>query len=180
MSDATDTTALLAGPYKPPALYKGDRAFCLYRDTDMIITSWTDAPKSWPRCRAYDSPGGGGSGILVEDELARAIRTESAAAVGFWWGVSEHTVWRWRMTLGVDRKNNPGTVRLTAIASEKGAAKVRGKKLEPEQVEAMRKRAKEMNQGRFIAPHRRPGGRPWPQEELALLGTADDDVIPKC
>ena len=34
------------GPYKPPALKKGDRAFCLYRDANVVVTSWTDTNSS--------------------------------------------------------------------------------------------------------------------------------------
>jgi hypothetical protein len=58
--------------------------------------------------------------------MARAVRTESAAAVRFWWGVSVGVVWRWRRALGVTRTNNPGSVRLQHAASEAGAACVRG------------------------------------------------------
>jgi hypothetical protein len=47
---------LLFGPYKAAPLRRGDRAVCLVRDGDVIITSWTDAPIPWPRCRALDSP----------------------------------------------------------------------------------------------------------------------------
>jgi hypothetical protein len=32
-------TQLLFGPYRPPKLHKGDRAFCLLRDSDVVITS---------------------------------------------------------------------------------------------------------------------------------------------
>ena len=39
---------LLFGPYKSPALRRGDRATCLYRDCDVRITGWTDARTSWP------------------------------------------------------------------------------------------------------------------------------------
>jgi hypothetical protein len=35
---------LLAGPYLPPSLRRGDRTFCLFRDTDVTVTSWTSAP----------------------------------------------------------------------------------------------------------------------------------------
>src|SRR5262249_39550612 len=35
-----------------------------------------------PRCRLADGPGGG-SGLLVDEELARAVRHESAAAIMF-------------------------------------------------------------------------------------------------
>jgi hypothetical protein len=63
----------------------GDRADCLYRDCLVVVTGWTDAPISWPRSlpvgeRGYPS-------IVVTEELARAIRHESAAAIQHWWGV---------------------------------------------------------------------------------------------
>jgi hypothetical protein len=65
----TDQIKLLFGPYKAPPLKRGDRAACLYRDCDVVITSWTDAPIPWPRCRAVDAPfGGPGSGLLVDEE----------------------------------------------------------------------------------------------------------------
>jgi hypothetical protein len=42
MTDA-DRCRLLHGPYRPPRLRKGGRAFCLYRDVDVVVTGWTDA-----------------------------------------------------------------------------------------------------------------------------------------
>jgi hypothetical protein len=36
---------------------------------------------------------------LVDDELARAIRQESAAAIKYWWGVGSNAVWKWRQAL---------------------------------------------------------------------------------
>jgi hypothetical protein len=59
------------------------------------VTSWTDAPISWPRCWPVDVPRSHPS-LLVNEELARAIHSESAAAVGYWWGVGEGVVSRWR------------------------------------------------------------------------------------
>jgi hypothetical protein len=80
-----DRLKLLFGPYRPPALRRGDRAFCLFRGyVVVVVTSRTDAPILWPRCRILDGPGGG-SGLLVEEELARAVCHESAAAVSYWW-----------------------------------------------------------------------------------------------
>ena len=114
MNDA-DRVRLLHGPYAPPPLRKGDRAHCLLRDCTVVITSWTAARISWPRCRALNGPGGG-SGILLDGELARVVRQESAAAVCFWWRVSEGVVWRWRKALGVGLKDNEGTRRLTVAA----------------------------------------------------------------
>jgi hypothetical protein len=117
-----DRVKLLFGPYQPPRLERGDRAYCLYRDTIVVVTSWTDAPIPWPRCRALDSPGGG-SGLLVDDELARAVRSESAAAVMFWRGASASAVNDWRMALGVDFNGTEGTRRLRhAVAKEGGKA----------------------------------------------------------
>jgi hypothetical protein len=49
---------------------------------------------------------------VVDDELARAVRTEAAVAVRYWWGVSVGVVARWRKALGVGRADNPGSVRL--------------------------------------------------------------------
>jgi hypothetical protein len=82
-----DRVRLLHGPYRAPALRKGDRTTCLLRNGPVVVTSWTDARIPWPRCRALDRTGGG-SGILLDEELARAVRCESAAAVMHWWGVT--------------------------------------------------------------------------------------------
>src|SRR5262245_27377772 len=70
---------LLAGPHTPPPLRRGDRATCRYRDADVVITSWTSAPIPWPRC-CRPGTHGGGSGLLVTEELGRAVRTEPAIA----------------------------------------------------------------------------------------------------
>src|SRR6059058_1205517 len=119
---------LLHGPYTPPSLRKGDRATCLLRDGTVVITSWSDGRISWPRCRALGHRGG--SGLLVEEELARAILHESAAALMYWWGVTCTTAWRWRLALGVEgRAGTEGSRRLIRAAAAKGAAEVRGKPL---------------------------------------------------
>jgi hypothetical protein len=49
---ASSKPELLHGPYQPPALHRGDRTTCLYRDAEVVITSWTDARIPWPRCRS--------------------------------------------------------------------------------------------------------------------------------
>src|SRR5262245_7099178 len=106
---------LLFGPYRAPVLQNGDRAFCLARDCDVIISSWTDARIPWPRCRALETHGGG-SGILVDETLAWAIRHESAAAIEYWWGASEITLIWWRKVLGVGRMDSEGSRRLIEAA----------------------------------------------------------------
>jgi hypothetical protein len=116
-----DHVRLLYGPYKPPALKVGDQALCLYRDAPVVIYAWSAARIPWPLCyhagtRAF------GKGLLVEEELTRAVRLESAVAVQHWWGVSEVTVTKWRKVVGAGRKNNPGTQRLIHAAVRKASA----------------------------------------------------------
>src|SRR5947209_8335268 len=99
MRRVPENAKLLFGPYTPPALRKGDRTHCLYRDALVVVTAWSDGRISWPRCRALGHRGG--SGLLVDEELARAIRSESASALMFWWGITGSTVALWRTALGV-------------------------------------------------------------------------------
>jgi hypothetical protein len=103
-----DRVKLLFGPYQAPPLRRGDRATCLLRDGTVVITSWTDARIPWPRCRALDGTGGG-SGLLLDEELARAVRHESAAAVMYRWGASPGAVQRWRPGVWHKRSSQPGT-----------------------------------------------------------------------
>src|SRR5262245_13811275 len=119
-----DRVKFLFGPYCPPPLKRGDRAFCLFRDRTVVVTSWTDARIPWPRCRPLNNPLGG-SGLLVDEMLARAIQHESAAAICFWWRASEGAVWRWRKALGVTRTSSAGSRRLIHAAAKAGASAVR-------------------------------------------------------
>ena len=115
---------LLHGPYTPPALQRGDRATCLYHDADVMITGWTDARISWPRCRRVGErcrPG-----HLVNEELARAVRCESSIALQYWFGVHEKTVRKWRCALGVAR-NNDGSARLRRALNDELAARKKGR-----------------------------------------------------
>jgi len=113
--NARERLRLLFGPYRAPPLKKGERAWCLYRDASVVVTTWSDAPTPWPRC--YLAEGRARAhGLLVDEELARAIKNESAAAVGHWWGVSRNTVRRWRGALGVGRLDNAGSRRLVYAA----------------------------------------------------------------
>jgi hypothetical protein len=134
---------LLFGPYRPPPLKRGDRTYCLYRDCAVVIRALSDGPIPWPRCY-YAEGRGRGHGLVVDEELARAIRHESAAAVGHWWRVGRATVQRWRTALGVGRKDNEGTHRLVC-----GAV-----------------------QATLDARHQ--GGRLWAAEEVGLLGAVPD------
>ena len=124
-ASADSRTQLHFGPYRAPRFHVGDRVACLLRDADCVVTSWSDARIPWPRVRALEAHGG--SGLLLNDELARAVRHESAAAVMHWWGVGAGAVWSWRRALGVGRKDNKGTMELMQAAAEKGAAAVQAR-----------------------------------------------------
>src|SRR5262245_33189899 len=137
-----DKCRLLHGPYSPPCAHVGTRTDCLIRGT-VIITSWTDARISWPRCR----PPAGRShpSRLVDDELAGAVRTEAAAAVCYWWRVSHGVVQRWRRALGVNRVNNPRTRQLMLEACQAGAEAVKGREWSDAERDAKRHTAKRLD-----------------------------------
>jgi hypothetical protein len=164
---------LLFGPYEPPPLTKGDLATCFYRDADVVITSWSDGRISWPRCRALGHRGG--SGLLVDEELARAVRSESAAALMYWWGINCSTATLWRKPLSVDGwSGTEGTRRLVRAGQQRQAAKLRGRPLPPEQVEVRRRNALMNNQAQYFHPAHGAG---WRAGQLALLGLYPDDRV---
>jgi hypothetical protein len=82
-----DMVRLLDGPYRTPRLRRGDRAQCLYRDKDVIVTGLSAGHIPWPMCKPI---GRARPGLLVEEEVARALRCESSLAVQHWWGAVRH------------------------------------------------------------------------------------------
>jgi hypothetical protein len=116
--------------------------------------------------------------LLMTDELARAVRCESAAALCWWCGVSEAVVWRWRKALGVSRTNNEGTRRLMQAAAQKGAEAVKNKEWTAEERERKRQQSIELNCGSYFPPGSKlyPA---WTRKELALLGKLPDEEVAK-
>jgi hypothetical protein len=165
---------LLFGPYKAPPLKRGDRTACLFRDCTVVITGWTDARIPWPRCRTLDGPGGG-SGLLVDDELARAVRHESAGAVKHWWGASGTAVHNWRKALGVTRTGNEGTARLVRASAVKGAAAIQARGWTDEEREQRQRlnAEKRLHRNLILGYH----GPRWTAEDIALLGTAPNQEV---
>jgi hypothetical protein len=170
---ADDRLRLLHGPYRAPKLHVGDRATCLFRDCDVVVTAWTDAAISWPRGIPVGQRGH--PSLVVTEELARAIRTEAAAAVRYWWGLSPGVVTRWRRALEVSKTNNPGSNRLVRAASAKGADAIRGVPLSDEQVEQRRRMAREMNLAQYLQTGYH--GPRWTEADLALLGEHPDAEV---
>src|SRR5262245_47396880 len=168
-----DRHVLHFSPYRPPPLRRGDRAFCLFRDRQVLITGWSDARIPWPRCRAIGIRGG--SGLLVDEVLARAVRNESAAAVRYWWGASITAVYHWRQALGVTRTSNAGSNRLVRAAAAKGAAAMKAREWTEAEREQRRRTNVRLNLVRFAVPG--SGRQLWTAADVALLGKLPDDEV---
>ncbi|HKA56666.1 MAG TPA: hypothetical protein VKJ47_23725, partial [Candidatus Binatia bacterium] len=118
-------------------------------DADVLITGWSDGRSPWPRCQI---PGQrGGSGLLVDEELARAVRSESALAVRSWWGTGATTVCNWRKALGVERFTE-GSARLRQALNAELGAGLKGKRQPQEQVR--RRVATKRQRGTLYIPQR--------------------------
>jgi transposase-like protein len=164
----------LIGTYHAPAVKRGEVVTCLYRDRDCKVTSWTDAPIPWPRVQPRDQRGG--SGLWVNDTLARAIKTESAVALRYWFGVSVGVVWKWRRAFGVGgRATTPGSRRAVRAAALQGAAAVRAKEWTDEELDAKAEAAKRC--GNRPPPRWTPATGAWTAAQLKLLGTDHDEAI---
>jgi hypothetical protein len=163
----------LRGTYEPPKLRLGQLTDCLVRDETLVVSSWSEAPISWPRgCRPVQSPGS--PSLIVDEELARAVREESAAAIRYWWGVSNRTVCKWRKALGVDRRNNEGSQALIHAATTRARsaqAPVRSEEYRQKQRENIRRRRAEGSAPELAT------GRAWSPEHKALLGTMPDEEV---
>jgi len=85
--------------YNPPPVEKGDRVYCRYRKAWCRVTGWSDGPIPWPRIQQIGVRGQ--PGLLVNATLERAIRTESAIALAYWFGLSPKPVTWWRRAFGV-------------------------------------------------------------------------------
>jgi len=89
---------LIGGPYQVPACEVGTSLTCR-RFGRQAVGGFTAAPIPWP----YAARQGGKPPLILCGDLVKAIRTETAAAVAYHWGVSRWTVHHWRRVLGVGR-----------------------------------------------------------------------------
>lgn len=89
----------VAGPYLPPEVGVGQTVECA-RYGAVRIVGWSQGPLPWPQCHIK-----GPRSLILFEDLARAVRIESAVAVAIAWGVSGYSVNKWRKSLGVERAN---------------------------------------------------------------------------
>lgn len=166
----------LIGTYAAPAVKRGEVVTCLYRDRDCTVTTMSDAPIPWPRCQPRGEQGG--SGLWVNADLVNAIRTESAAALRYWFGVSVTVAWKWRKSFGVGgRATTRGSRAAIRAAARKGAAAMKEKAWSPEELEAKAATARRVG----LRPPTRwtPARGGWTADQVALLGTDHDEAIAK-
>src|SRR5262249_19123208 len=114
MTDA-DRYKLHFGPYRTPRVRIGEVLSCEYRDGDVIVVGYSDAPIPWPLGRRR---GRGNKGVIVFGDLVEAVMRESLLAVAHHWGVTGQTVTLWRRALGVCRENEGTTVLRQGYAGE--------------------------------------------------------------
>lgn len=141
--------------YRTPRFRYGQVLQCERRG-EVTIVAMTDAPIPWPiGCRD------GVWAIILFADLARAVMTEAAQAVAYWWGVKSNTVWTWRKVLEV--RYTRGTRRLHRQTA-----------LTPALVAARKKantKARDPERCRKIAAART--GKPRPPHVLAALRQAN-------
>ncbi len=164
----------LIGTYTAPPVRRGQRVKCLSRRCKCKVTSWTKAPIPWPRVQPLNRRGG--CGLWVNATLRRAIRTESAQALRYWFGAAATVVWKWRKAFGVGGcATTKGSRRAIRAAARKGAEAMKAKEWSDGERDARAKLSKRLGlkpPSRWTASH---GG--WTKRELKLLGTDHDEAI---
>lgn len=156
------TPELIAGPYAAPACRAGDWLDDVV-DGRLEVGGWTSAPISWPRRKKTGRPS-----LILTAELERAVRTESAEAICYWWGVRPTKVWMWRQALGVPRANE-GTRKLlrerTGVPPE-AAARGRERARLPDVIERMA----QTKRGKPAHPNIRAALRAYALKPRAVFG----------
>jgi hypothetical protein len=114
--------------------------------------------------------------MLVDEVLLRAIRTESALALRYWFGVSGWVVWTWRKAFGIGRFGTEGSLRLHQRSSRAGAAALKRHRWTAAERQERRERALRLRLVRHTKKGyaKRWGEQAWTAEAVALLGTMPD------
>lgn len=188
----------LIGRYEPPDVRTGDRVYCRYRKAWCRVTGWGTGPIRWPRVQQIGVRGR--PGLLVNATLERAVRTESAVALGHWLGLSAKPVSWWRRAFGASgRAGTPGSRAVhrsappparvmagvdrntrSAVARWTAAELARlGTDTDGAVAAAIGRSPSAVTRQRVrrALPPFDPAARPWTPDEVALLGTDRDDTI---
>lgn len=101
----------MGAPYRPPSCGVG-----AWLDDAIVgrvqVGGGSTAPLSWPVRRT-----GGKPAVIVTPDLVRALETESAKAIAFWWGIHKDCVRRWRRALKLPT-DTPGSQSLKQALSD--------------------------------------------------------------
>ena len=123
---------LLGGPYLAPDVRPGDWLEDAERGSVQVGGYTETARIPWPRLKKT-----GKASLILCGDLIRAVQTESALAIGYWWGVSGVVVARWRKVLGISQTGSEGSLQLYRKYTQQKlpeavAARGRKKALSPE------------------------------------------------
>lgn len=150
--------SLIAGPYVAPDVRPGD--WLMDEERGMVeVGGYTQKARiPWPRIKKT-----GRASLILCGDLVRAVRTESALAIKYWWNVGDPVVARWRKLLGVGQTTGAGTRRLYQL--------YKPRKLPNDVVERGREKAMSAESRAQAAATKR--GRPaHPNTRAALLEAA--------
>lgn len=137
--------ALRFGPYAPPEISIGDEIQCEVRGL-VEVADWSDRGAiMWPRCATSRR-----RALIVAGDLARAVALETELAVAKLWGVTPHTVMKWKRAVSAPART-PGT---EVVSSQKARESMTGREALPQVKAALLRAAK------------RPKSRAW-REALA-------------
>ena len=90
----------LHGTYRTPRFRIGAKVTCQVRG-ELRIVGVSEGRIPWPLGNGRR----GARSLVVDGDLARAIRRESVSAICYWFGVHDVTVWKWRKALAVPQRN---------------------------------------------------------------------------
>lgn len=169
---------LLGAPYLTPKVSPGDWIEDAERGAVQVGGYTETARIPWPRVKRT-----GKASLILCGDLIRAVRTESALAIKYWWGVSGVVVARWRKTLGVEQTGSQGSLRLyrqyaprklTQEVSARGreqamrpesrarhAATMRGRAAHPATKDALLEAARRPKNEKWIEKHKENMRRQW-------------------
>lgn len=116
---------LVGGPYTAPPCEPGSSLVCRIRGR-QTVGGLTAAPVPWPYSATHHA--GPHRTLLLCGDLVRAVRTESAQAIAWHWGIGRRVVSEWRRALGVGRMTEGTAARWRELAPRRlsRAARVRG------------------------------------------------------